>query len=483
MSTTHLNNPTSRLRFGLARMNITPPVGIYHRLWGAARHDRATGVHRPLTCEVMAFGALGDAPGTPPHHLRAVLDLPGLVEAQHEELVRVLAESCGVPHSQVVISFSHTHSSGWFVPDRFNLPGGELIPGYLRDLNEKGRQAGEQAVAAMQEVSISYAKGQSNMAGNRDYWDAERGLYACGFNPDAPADDTVMVARVTNAAGELAAVIVNYACHPTTLAWDNSLISPDYVGALRETVEQATGVTSVFLQGACGDLGPRHGFVGDTAVADSNGRQVGFAALSALESIDPPLSDFAYTGPVVSGATLGTWAPTPLSDARLAATATLAGACHHVDLPIRERPDRAQLERDLAEWNAKSDAAAAQGDLQAAGDARAYAERARRWIARLDDLPPGDTFPVQFSVHRLGDAIWISCGGEPYNLLQVDLRRRFPNHPLLISPISGDLQVAYLLPQDRYGKGLYQEEPSILAPGCLEGLIEAISAQVEALVR
>jgi hypothetical protein len=42
---------------------------------------------------------------------------------------------------------------------------------------------------------------------------------------------------------------------------------------------------------------------------------------------------------------------------------------------------------------------------------------------------------------------------------------------MIISPVSGDLQIAYLLPKDRYGVGLYQEEPSILGPGCLEGLI------------
>jgi hypothetical protein len=44
------------------------------------------------------------------------------------------------------------------------------------------------------------------------------------------------------------------------------------------------------------------------------------------------------------------------------------------------------------------------------------------------------------------------------------------------------LQIAYLLPEDRYGVGLYQEEPSILGKGCLEGLIEAISEQVEAMI-
>lgn len=482
MSTTYLHNPTSRLRFGLARTDITPPVGIYHRLWGAARHDRATGVHRPLTCEVMALGGLRDPAGAPPRHVRAVLDLPGLVQTQHEALVSTLVRATGAVPEQIAISFSHTHSAGWFVPDRFDLPGGELIPSYLADLNEKVRQAGEQAVAAMQEATITYATGRSNMAANRDYWDAERGIYACGFNPDAPADDTVLVARVSNSAGKLLAVLVNYACHPTTLAWDNSLISPDYVGALRETVEQATGATCVFLLGACGDLGPREGFVGNTAVADRNGRQVAYAALSALEGMDPPLTDFAYTGPVISGATLGTWSSKPQTREQLTSATQIAGGRFTVELPVRERPDFDQLTRELAEWEAKSEAANAQGDLQTARDARAYAERARRWLARLDDLPEGDTFAVQFTVHRLGDAFWVTCGGEPYSILQVELRCRFPDFPILISPVSGDLQIAYLLPKDRYGKGLYQEEPSILGPGCLEGLTEAISERIEAMI-
>ncbi len=57
-STTIVPSPTSRLRVGHARADITPPVGIYHRLWGAARHDRATGVHRPLLADVLAFATV-----------------------------------------------------------------------------------------------------------------------------------------------------------------------------------------------------------------------------------------------------------------------------------------------------------------------------------------------------------------------------------------------------------------------------------------
>ena len=151
-------------------------------------------------------------------------------------------------------------------------------------------------------------------------------------------------------------------------------------------------------------------------------------------------------------------------------------------LHYTKRPDRAKLEQELADWEAKSAAADAQGDQATARDARAYGERARRWLARLDDLPDQERIPVQFSVHKLGEAFWITCGGEPYSILQVELRRRFPDYPMLISPVAGNLEIAYLLPEDRYGKGLYQEEPSILGKGCLEGLTTAIREQVENMI-
>ncbi|MSS71471.1 MAG: hypothetical protein EXS64_08270 [Candidatus Latescibacteria bacterium] len=476
MKITKIPSPTSHVRFGHARVDITPPVGIYHRLWGAARHDRSTGVHRPLCGDVMVFRPVGDDGRT---LIRVQLDLCGLVRSQHEDLAQALSETGSVPPEDITITYSHTHSSGWFVPDRLPLPGGELILPYLKDLRTKLQDACRRALANVQETTLTYAAGRCDMAANRDGYDDAFGGHVCGFNPDAPADDTVLVARITDPAGRALGTLVNYGCHPTTLAWENSLISPDYVGAMREEVEKSTGAPCVFLQGACGDLGPRDGFTGDVAVADRNGRQLAGAALSALASMGPPGTDFAYQGPVISGATLGAWARVPFTDERRRQVTQVSGGTFSLDLPLKPSAGRASIQGDLDQWEARQRAAGAAGDAIAARDCGARAERARRWLARQADLPDGPTCPVAFSVHRLGDAVWVTCGGEPYNVLQTELRRRFPERTLLVSPLSSGLQVAYLLPEDRYGKGLYQEEPSPLAPGCLERLTEAIAARIE----
>ena len=60
----HVDTPQSRCRQGVAKCDITPPVGIYHRMWGAATHERAAGVHRPLTATVVVFQPIDD--GTRP---------------------------------------------------------------------------------------------------------------------------------------------------------------------------------------------------------------------------------------------------------------------------------------------------------------------------------------------------------------------------------------------------------------------------------
>ncbi len=478
MSTRIQQTPASHLRFGLARTDITPPVGIYHPMWGAARHHRATGIHRPLTAEAMAFASLGD--GSP--FLRLQLDHIGMTAEHHRTLLAGVTAATGIAPEKIVTTFSHSHAAGFFAPDRIPLPGGELIEGHLMTIYENVTAAAVEALAKLQPAFITYGIGCCTLATNRDYWDDERNFYACGFNPDGTADDTLLVARVTNAENELLAVVVNYGCHPTTLAWENTLISPDYVGAMRAVVEAATGATCIFALGACGELSPRQVHQGSTEVADNNGRNLGYAALATLATMDPPAHDFHYAGPVISGATLGTWQHVPLDETRLQQAAIFRGGEYIVELPQRPLPDPVALEAEMEEWGTKQHEADLAGDAIAARDYGARLERARRWRMRVTYLVDRPTAPFHYTVYRLGDAFWVTTGGEPYSLIQTELRRRFPDHPILFSPLAHDFQMAYLLPAERYGLGLYQEEPSILGQGCLEILIEAVAAKITNLL-
>ncbi|WP_339911278.1 neutral/alkaline non-lysosomal ceramidase N-terminal domain-containing protein [Symmachiella dynata] len=470
--------PTSRCRLGIGRSDITPPVGIYHRFWGAAKHDRATGVHRPLLATVLIIEPY-ESGSTNEHTVMVALDHCILRPPELAELTAAVCQLTGEDASQLTITFSHTHSGGNLCKDRVELPGGELIVPYLESLPEKIAAAYHAARAASQTAILTYGATTCDMARQRDFWDEQQNRYVCGFNPQGQCDQSLVVARATNEQGGTLATIVNYACHPTTLAWENTLISPDYIGALRETVEQATAAPCLFLLSPCGDVGPRDGFVGDPAVADRNGRQVGYAALSVLQSLPAAAEDFHYIGPVLSGATLGAWEYRPHSANRTAETGCFQHHRWQVPLDYLDGlPTAATVEAELKALIAQESQARKTGDDTTAHELRVLAERKRRLLERIAPLPPGEHYPYTVEMAKLGDAIWIAIEGEPYNLLQQELRQSFPHTPLIITVLASGARASYLPRQEDYGKALYQTEIALLAPGALETLIQAIANQI-----
>jgi len=473
----YVSTPQSHCQWGGARGDITPPEGIYHRMWGAATHDRAAGIHRPLTATVMVFEDKSQPGG---RHAWVALDhcLLGVEELQ--PILQAIESNHGIPADAVTVSFSHTHAAGLLGHDRRELPGGELIAGYLETVAETVAKLVGDAIRGLQPVKICYGYGRCDLAANRDYWDATSQQFVCGYNPVGTADDTVLVGRITNVQGDIVGTLVNYACHPTTLAWDNQLVSPDYPGAMREVIENATGAPCMFIQGAAGDLGPREGFVGDVDVADRNGRQLGYAALSALTALPAAGQQFEYVGPVVSGATLGTWQHVALSgDAQAACS---RWHMKRWQLPLAYRSELSSVEtvqEERSDWQRQQAEAEAAGETGRARDCHAQVERRTRVLGRLENLPAGTTYPYEIRMWRIGDAIWLAVQGEPYNVLQQAIRSRFPDVVIVVATITGAWGASYLPPADCYGRGIYQESIAVLEPGALEQVIEEISVEIE----
>ncbi len=476
----HVETPQSLCRFGIARTDITPPVGIYHRMWGAATHDRSTGVHRPLSATALVFQALDQPAGVNTEQVIVAVDHCLLWTHEMDQLTAAVCRHTGIAAEQLSVAFSHTHAAGLMDTSRTNLPGGELIPPYLDRLAGDISSIVQKARKATQPAVITYGTGRCPLAAHRDFWDAESKQIVCGFNPEGPVDDRVLVARITGADGKPLATVVNYACHPTTLAWENTLISPDYIGAMREVIEEASGASCAFIQGASGDIGPREGFVGDVAVADRNGRQLGHAAQVALEAMPPPGTRFQYTGPVVSGATLGAWSHVPLDEAARKRKGFWRMRRWSIELAYRpELPSEEQTRADRARWLTEEEAAQKAGDVAKARDCHAMVERMDRWLVRLATLPKGKTFPMPVTLWQVGDGFWLMVEGEYYNVFQRQLRERLPGRPLVIGTIVNSWR-SYLPPKEAYGHGIYQETVAVVAPGSLERMIEEIGAQLAA---
>lgn len=450
----------TRCSFGVARRDVTPPVGIYARSWGAATHEVAEGVHRPFAATAAVFEPIG---GDGPTLALVAVDLGWFQYLPDERDLRAtILQRTGLDDAALLINMSHTHSGANVNSQLTDKPGGELIPGYIEYLTEQIGTAILEARAALAPAWLTYGTGRCALATNRDLWDAEAKRFATGYNPDVPADDTLLVARVSGEDGALRATLLNYACHPTTLAWENRLLSPDYTGAAREILEEAFEVPALFLQGASGELAPRDDYVGETAVADRNGRQLGYAAAAAIESLPPPGTRFVYTGIVASGANLGTWAYQPCDAEHVRASEQLAARVIAVELPRKE---------ELGVVESLSDATP---------DSVQEQEKALRRRFLSEALGDDPVYAMPLWAWRLGGALLIAVPNEPYSVLQVELRRRLAGTPLLVLGVTNGT-MGYLPPEETYGKGLYQEQQSPFAAGCLEQTIEVAAGALEQL--
>jgi hypothetical protein len=445
---------------GIARRDITAPVGIYARFWGAAKHDVATGIHRPSSVTAAVIEPISGKAG--PRLALVALDYCTFMPQTDERMFRqTIMERTGFDETTLLLSLSHCHTGANASSHRLDLPGGDLIPAYLTQLTEETIAAIVEAQQSLAPSWITWGQGRCSLAANRDYWDEVQHEYGCGYNPAAPADDTVIVGRVTADDGAIRAILFNYACHPTTLAWDNALLSPDYIGTAREVIEQAYSAPALFFQGASGELGPREGFVGDVTVADRNGRQLGYAVAGAIEALPPAASKFVFTGIVKSGADIATWAYQPLTDAESQSANDVRAELLPVELECRQIPSAIELRRQL------------EADLD-----RPTAERLQRRLALRESLGEGDTYQMLLRIWRLGDAVLVAVPNEPYSKLQTDLRTAFADHPIMVLGVTNG-SMGYLCPAETYGTGRYQEKQSPFKPGSLERAIAGATAGVQ----
>lgn len=444
-------------RIGISRVDITPPVGIYARNWGAAQHDVASSIHRPLTLTAVTLSDSVDEE-------RLVLidaDLGWWKTPQAFKRVQSrLLQSTGLNAKCLIFALSHTHAGPPLMEPDASLPGSALVEPWMDEMISSAERAIQSALSSAGEAILEWHTGRCSLAAYRDLPDPQPGSrrFICGFNPAGRADDTLVVGRVSDVNGRILATLVNYACHPTTLAWDNRSISPDYIGAMRETMEQATGAPALFLQGASGELAPREQYVGDPRIADRHGRQLAYAALSTLSDMEPAGHALVYERTVESGAPLAVWAPRPRRlDASLGALQVTA------ELPVKDWPSGDEFERQRSEC---SD--------------RALEERLRRKRDIRRALGDGRTYQLPIVAWRMGEAVLVSCCCEAYSILQQELRRRFEGRSVIcVNLVNGSM--GYLPPRELYDCDLYQVWQTPFDRGSLELTLEAMSSAIAAL--
>ncbi len=443
----------SSLNLGIAQRDITPQVGILSGIWGAAKKFRSESIHHGLFVTALACKS---ADGKISYIAGIDLCVHGCGECA-ENTLNAITSQLGIDKDQILFSASHTHAVPFPCTHRPVHEGSELVPSFIEQIISGTVAACKEAAKNVREVSITWAYGNCDLAVNRDL--------PCGavevvaFNPDIVADDTLAIGRISNLDGKVIGTIANYACHPTTLAWENTAVSPDFIGQARLMVETETLAPMLFLQGASGDLSPRNQYSGDTGLADKNGKILGHSILATLASMQSPGHGLKWRGIVESGALLGDWQESPMQGSTLIKE-------DRIDVKVHVKVMKS-LEELRKEW--------------AGIDPGALEERIARAQRLRIGYESGAVTDHPLWVWQWGEAYFVAQPGEAYSLIQTELRRRHPKKIIFVMNLTNCPGLFYLPIKSAYEAPAYQAWQTLLEPGSLDAVIEAADSALQGM--
>ena len=208
-------------------------------------------------------------------------------------------------------------------------------------------------------------------------------------------------------------------------------------------------------------MAPAWQYVGDPAVADAHGRQLGYAALSTLEGMLPPRTLLVHDETPESGAPLAVWRPRPRPLSREVSAVRV-----EIPVDLRAMPARAELERRWAHLEEP-------------------VRSLRLQRAAMIEALYGDQLEAQHSVWmwRIGDCALVAHPGEAYVALQLYLRRLFPGTAVVVlnhanATVDGPGWV-YIPDRGAYEHDIYQVWQTPLAAGSLERIADTVADVLE----
>jgi hypothetical protein len=272
------------LHAGVARVDITPPLGLPLRCW-AARNARAKAAREPLIAQAVVLDD-GQAGG---QAAIVALDLPHVGRGLTDDVRARVNASTGLPASSVLLNASHTHSAppldlgngiSWTAQNpeymRYAAILPELIAGAIYGAYNTRRPA-----------RVASGSGRAP------------GVSVNRVRHNDPVDDSVQVLRLDDASSEPIAVLASFACHGTCMGGHVPDWNADFAAPLRLAVERemSGSVECLFLQGCAGDIAPwdfwmgnpqprAHSYANRDELGERVGREIARVAGGLLTTAD-----------------------------------------------------------------------------------------------------------------------------------------------------------------------------------------------------
>lgn len=240
------------IKAGAGRCVITPEQSMWMAGY-ASRKSPSEGKVHDLWAKALAFE---DETGA--RSVVLTTDLVGIPAALAHQTAALVQENLGIPRERLMITSSHTHCGPVtrdILYDMYGLEGGQakLVADYTAALPEKFLKAIQEAVDSMEGCTLTYGIGDAGFGKNRRQYTVD-GI-ANGFNPIGPVDHDVPALVARRADGSVKAVLFGYACHNTTLSFQQ--FCGDYAGFAQIDVEAALpGAVGLFVSGCGADQNP-----------------------------------------------------------------------------------------------------------------------------------------------------------------------------------------------------------------------------------
>ena len=283
------DEPGAPVPVGVARVDVTPDDPIRMTGYGNRRKE-SEGIEQRLNAKALAIGDDASKPV-----VLVTVDNCAVPAHVTEEVARRLKEKFGLPRERFVIGSSHTHSApalagvlGNIFGEPIPAPHQERIDRYTRELTDKIEQVVTAALDQRRPGRLAWGQGEVGFTRNRRPLTPEGKVVRIGVNPDGPVDRSLPLLRVTGEDGKVRAVLVNYACHCTTLGGDFNKICGDWAGYACEAIERDyPGAIALVTIGCGADSNPNpRGKLDD---AKKNGATIAAEVRRLLETQLTPL--------------------------------------------------------------------------------------------------------------------------------------------------------------------------------------------------
>lgn len=278
---------------GVAQTDITPRTPV--RMYGyAARTAESKGIAGRLRAKALVIGA-DNEPG--PAVLLTV-DCGAVPPVIRDEVLRRVCERMLIRPERFVLCNSHNHS-GPDLKGMHSLSGPERdhLVAYAEELTDNLTAVVMEALDTRRPGRLAWTRGSAAVAANRRVLEDGKWV-GFGAVPDGAVDHSLPLLRVTNEQGSVVAVVINYACHNTTLRGDFQQIHGDWAAAAQEAIEADHPGTLALITIGCGaDSDPHpHGTV---ELCEHHGRTIADEVRRLLQtdfrSVTPALMASATT--------------------------------------------------------------------------------------------------------------------------------------------------------------------------------------------